>query len=146
VAPDPELRAVTPPAQHFDHLPMVDGIARYTAVGTVSLTEGVDLVTAAIAYCRRNAIRELLIDVRDTRLKVPPTIIDRYWMAQDWGLAAQGQLRAAMVARAEHIDPNKFGIKACIDAGLHCDVVTTVEDAEAWLRQQAPLAGADGAA
>lgn len=123
-----------------DHLPVFDGVAHYVAAGSCSLVAGVDLVTAAIHYCVVHDIPKLLIDVRATYLQMPPTLFDRYWMAQDWAQAARGKLRAVMVARPEHIDPNRFGVKACIDAGLPCEVFTTVDEALAWLREPAPHA------
>jgi hypothetical protein len=55
-------------------------------------------------------------------------------MAQDWAEAARGTVAVAMVAREEDLHPNRFGIKAAIDAGLKGAIFTSEDEAWTWLR------------
>jgi hypothetical protein len=117
---------------------VADGICLYRPKGRASLVEAVAMVAHAIARCRARNIRKMLIDVTELTGYPIPTIDDRFWMAQDWAQAAQGELIVAVVALQEYIHPAKFGVKAAADAGLKCDVFTMVEDAQGWLRANEP--------
>jgi len=110
-----------------------DGYAVYAPLGEVSLTEAVKMVAAAIAYCRARNIVKLVVDVSRLTGFSPPTLDDRYWIAQDWAAAAQGSVVVAIVARAELIHPEKFAIQAALDAGMTADVFTTEREAREWL-------------
>ena len=115
------------------HLEVMDGFARLAPCGNIPLVETVDLVTTAIAFCRARAIRRLLVDSTGLVGFTPPDLADRYWMVQDWAHEARGQVAIALIANAEHIDPNRFGVVAAADAGLVLDVFTTESDALGWL-------------
>ena len=112
---------------------VAEGYAVYAPFGEVSLTEAVEMVTGAIAYCRARDIAKLLVNISRLTGYSPPTLHDRYWMVQDWSAAAQGAVVVAMVARAEHIHPEKFGVRAAVDAGMAADVFTTQREALEWL-------------
>ncbi len=113
-----------------------EGYSAYTPLGDVTLTEGVDMVSRAIAYCHGQKIVKLLVDTTRLTGYATPTLHDRYWMTQDWAAAAQGSVIVAIVALAEHIHPDKFGIKAAADAGMTADVFTMEHDALVWLSQR----------
>ncbi|MCC7325436.1 MAG: hypothetical protein IT521_01345 [Burkholderiales bacterium] len=119
------------------HWSTAKGISRYDPEGEVTLVEGVELVTAAIAYARTQGITRLLVDVRRLHGYTTPELADRFWMAQDFAHAAQGAVTLAIVAWAEHIHPGKFGINAARDAGLNCDVFTSEVEASDWLASDA---------
>jgi hypothetical protein len=119
-------------------LDLVEGYGHYHPEGEVSLTEGVELVTQAIAFCRDTRIPRLLVDVRQLTGYATPTIDDRYWMAQDWAAAGKHDVVVAMVAHAEHIHPGKFGMKVANDAGLKCDVFNSPAEALQWLMGMMP--------
>ncbi|MEP6942608.1 MAG: hypothetical protein ABI981_06710 [Betaproteobacteria bacterium] len=118
------------------YLELADGYSVYLPRGEVSLTEAVGMVTDAIAYCQGQSIVKLLVDTTLLTGYSSPTLHDRYWMAQDWAAAAQGSVTVAVVAHAQHIHPDKFGIQAAADAGMTCDVFTAENDAVVWLLQQ----------
>ena len=124
--------------QVTENLTVADGICAYVPRGRVSLVEGVALVARAIEQCRARRIRKMLLDVTNLTGYPIPTIDDRFWMAQDWAQAAQGELILAAVALPEYIHPGKFGVKAAADAGLKSDVFTSVADAKAWLIANEP--------
>ena len=58
---------------------------------------------------------------------------DRYQIGEELATAAEGQVRVALVARAELIDPERFGITVARNRGLTADVFTTDAAALAWL-------------
>jgi len=120
------------------YLELADGYGHYRPRGEVSLTEGVELVTHAIIFCRDARIVRLLADLTVLTGYAKPTLHDRYWMAQDWAAAARGALVVSFVARDEDIHPGKFGVTAANDAGLKCDVFTSNAEALQWLMGMMP--------
>jgi hypothetical protein len=121
-----------------EFMTVAEGLCIFRPQGRVSLIEGVEMVTKAVAHCRILKMERLLVDVRKLTGFPVPTLADRFWMVQDWAQAAQGELITAFVALPEYIDPGKFGVKAAADAGLKGDVFTEEEDARAWLLANAP--------
>jgi hypothetical protein len=93
----------------------------------------VDLVSGAIAHCRGNGIRMLLVDTTGLVGLPIPTLLDRFLMMEDWAEQAMGTVVVAMVARPEYIHARKFGVKVALEFGLVCDVCTSEADAVAWL-------------
>jgi hypothetical protein len=110
------------------------GTCRFTPEGSVTLVEGVEWVTAAIAFCRDRKIPKLLVNVTHLHGYAAPTLADRFWMAQDWAEAAKGAVAVAMVVREQDLHPNRFGIKAAVDAGLKGAIFTSEDEAWTWLR------------
>jgi hypothetical protein len=117
-----------------EYMRFMDGTCRFAPEGTVTLVQGVEWVTAAIAFCGDRKIPKLLVNITRVRGYAAPTLADRFWMAQDWAEAAKGTVAVAMVAREEDLHPNRFGIKAAIDAGLKGAIFTSEDEAWTWLR------------
>ena len=117
----------------LEPLEVVGGICRVHPHGACGLVHAVDLVNAAIAYCRQRRIRKLLFNA--TRLTgIPvPTLVDRFLMVEEWAKAAKSMVVVALVVHAEYIHPEKFGIVVAKDMGLTCDVYTSEDEALRWL-------------
>lgn len=109
---------------------------RYCPRGEVTLVQAVQLVTNAIAFCRDQGNALLLVNVTGLTGFADPLLEDRYWMVQDWADASKGAVIVAIVARPEHIDPAKFGVKAAADAGLAGDIFDSEPAALEWLLAQ----------
>ena len=120
-----------------DRLENSSGLWTYRPRGKHSLVEAVALVSSAIAYCRESGVTELLIDVTDLTDLPIPTLVDRFLMVEEWAELANGMVVVALVAPAEHIHPDRFGVKVALHFGLICDVYTSVEDASKWLLESA---------
>ena len=116
-----------------EHLSVEDRYCRYCPLGPYTLVEAVELVTHAIAWCHEHRQPRLLADVTRIYGFAVPTLVDRFWMVQDWAQAGGSVVTLSMVVHAHYIDPGKFGVRAARDAGLHCDVFPVHEDAVAWL-------------
>jgi hypothetical protein len=97
----------------------------------------VDLVSAAIAYCRAKGAKSLLVDATGLDGVPIPTLVDRFLMVEDWAQRAEGTVVVALVAPREYIHPHKFGIKVALHFGLICDVYTSEEEALKWLSETA---------
>jgi hypothetical protein len=109
------------------------GSGFYRPVGPVAFDEAVALVRAAVAATRRNQAQDILVDTTALTGFPSPTTIERFFAAVEWAVEAGGCLRLAMVARAEMIDPEKFGVTVARNRGLVSNIFTTEAEARAWL-------------
>lgn len=114
---------------------MAGDIPVFRPTGQVSLEQAVQLVTSAITHARGHSFAKLLIDVSVLTGFAPPSITQRYFFVQEWARASRGNVRIALVARKEMIDPNKFGVTVAANFGLVADVFISEEEALAWLRK-----------
>ena len=105
----------------------------YRPEGSVSFEEAVALVRGAIAAARENQVRDLLVDTRLLTGFASPDTFERFLMAVEWAEEARAGVRLAMVARAEMIDPQKFGVLVAINRGLMSNIFTTEVEARSWL-------------
>jgi hypothetical protein len=111
----------------------------YRPVGSVSFDEAVDWVRAAIAYACSAQVRDLLVDTTALTGFLSPDTFERFLAAVAWAEEAMGRLRLGMVARAEMIDPQKFGVTVAANRGLVSNIFTTAAEARAWLDAQRGL-------
>jgi hypothetical protein len=109
-------------------------LAVYRPRGQVSVPQAVALMTQAITLAREARVSKLIADISGWIDLPSPSVTDRYFFIQDWALAARGQLRLAMVAPPELIDPEKFGVAVARNRGLVADVFTSEDEALAWLQ------------
>jgi hypothetical protein len=105
----------------------------YRPVGSVSFNEAATLVRAAIATARSNQIRDLLIDTTGLTGFPSPNTFQRFLAIVEWAKEAKGSVRMVMVARAEMIDPLKFGVTVAANRGMVSNIFPTEEEARAWL-------------
>lgn len=118
-----------------DRLEVRDGIASYRPQGRSTLTAAVDLIAIAIGHCRDRGIGKLLVNATGLSGIAVPSLVDRFLAVEEWASAADGVVIVALVAHAEHIEPNRFGVKVAAHFGLICDVYTSEDEALAWLVQ-----------
>jgi hypothetical protein len=105
----------------------------YRPVGRVSFGEAVAGVRVAIAVAVSNESLDLLVDTKALTGFPSPGTFQRFLAAVAWAEEALGRLRLAMVARAEMIDPQKFGVTVANNRGLVSNIFTTEGEARAWL-------------
>ncbi|MDB6111845.1 MAG: hypothetical protein JWR69_3595 [Pedosphaera sp.] len=115
---------------------LAEGYARFRPEGCVSLEMAVALVGGALTFCHDQQIPRLLVDTTRLTGFPPPTIADRYFIAQDWAQKAKGKVIVAMVVPPEVIDPQKFEVIAATNAGQRVDVFTSESEALDWLLRQ----------
>lgn len=112
------------------------GFVRFAPHDIVVLREGITLISCAIAFCREQNHRRLLVNVIDLTGFGPPTVGERYWIAQEWARMGAGHIVIAIVARPEFIHPEKLGVFVASQAGLNGDVFTAESEAMEWLMSQ----------
>jgi hypothetical protein len=112
-----------------------NGLCTFRPRGSYSLVEAVDIVSSAIAYCRKQGVNMLIVDATGLVDLPVPSLLERFLMIEDWASEAAGTVIVAMVIPADYIDPRKFGVKVAQQFGLVMDVYTSEEDALAWLSQ-----------
>lgn len=117
----------------LDGFVMEMGRGLYRPVGSVSFDEAAAMVRAAIAFARSKQARELLVDTTMLIGFPSPNTFQRFLAVVDWAEEARGGLCLAMVARAEMIDPRKFGVTVAANRGLASNIFTTDVEARAWL-------------
>ena len=119
--------------EELDGFVMEEGRGLYRPVGFVSFDEAVALVSAAIAAAQRNQVRDLLVDTTALRGFPSPDTFQRFLAVVAWSDEARGKVHLAMIARAEMIDPQKFGVTVAANRGMASNIFTTEVEARAWL-------------
>ncbi len=123
-----------------DRFEITGSRAFYRPVGAVSLGKAVDLVSTALAYTREQGASELLVNISGLSGFASPSLANRYFLVEKWAAKAAGRVRLALVARAEMIDPYKFGVTTAANRGFASDIFTTEAEALAWLDgEQGPV-------
>jgi len=115
------------------HMHVEDGVCRFHPRGECTLVEAVDLVSRAIAYCRSERLRKLLVNASELTGVPVPSLVDRFLMVEEWAWEAKSMVVVVMVVQAEYIHPKKFGVMVAADFGLTVDVYTSEAEALAWL-------------
>ena len=125
------------PMPALESLEFHNGLCTFRPRGSYSLVDAVDLVSSAIANCREQSVRMLLVDATGLVDLAVPTLVDRFLMMEDWAHESEGKVVVALVVPAEYIHPRKFGVKLAQQFGLICDVYSSEEEAAAWLSETA---------
>ena len=118
---------------------MEGDLALYRPVGFVRFDEVVAGVRAAITFACSIPARDLLVDTTSLTGFPSPDVFQRFLAAVGWAEEAMGRLHLAMVARAEMIDPQKFGVTVAANRGLTSNIFLTEAEARAWLNAQGRL-------
>ena len=108
--------------------------AEYRPTGDVSLSGMVQLVTSALVSAREQGVRKLLVVTVGLTGFSPPLVIDRYNFIREWAKASGRIVRAALVARPEMIDGQKFGVTVAANRGFIADIFASEDEALAWLQ------------
>ena len=109
-------------------------IAVFRLPSGVNLRESVEKVRDAIALAVAGRRPLLLVDVR-AYAGDSPSAGTRHEAMREWAGAADGRVRIAVLMQARHIDPERLGVIAARNFGLHVDVFTDESAAAQWLRE-----------
>ena len=109
------------------------GYAAFRPKGQFTFNQAVKAVDKAVAFCRDNDIRGLLVDITGMTGFPPPTTSERFHFATEWASTAGGSVILSMIAPPEMIDHEKIGITVAANRGLTTEVFTTESDAINWL-------------
>ena len=110
-----------------------DGHACFRPVGEWTLGAVTASIDGAIAYCRENGIKCLLVDVTKTTGFGSPTIAERFHFISQWAATSGGKVVVSIVARPEMILKDKFGVLIAANRGMISNVYTDENEAHQWL-------------
>ena len=117
-----------------EYFEQVDRRGYFRPIGDISFEKCVSIVADAMVYARENGMTELVANVRGLNTSFASvTIFDRYTMAIRWAESAGSNLRVAMVARPEMLDPDKIALLMAQNRGATGEVFTNEAEAMAWL-------------
>jgi len=119
-----------------EFLEIARGYARLQFDGKFSLEQHVAQASQAIAFCREQHIKRILMIWIGEISYPPPTLWERYFMCEAWAEASQWIVALAIVAPLEYIDPEKFGVLVAGNVGCTADVFSSEPEALKWLLAQ----------
>ena len=109
-----------------------EGYASFRPVGPTTMEGFLLLLDQARRACQEQGLTKLLVNA--TRLSHRP-LMTADWFQWGSGLAVlwDRNIRLAMVARTDQIDPDRFGALVAQNRGLHYGLFTNEEEALGWL-------------
>lgn len=105
----------------------------YRPAGAATSEELAHAIADVLSYARSQRLHEALIDITAIHGFDSPSPAFRQWAVNIWAQAVGHNLRLALVARPEHICPQRTGLLAAADEGLHAGIFDNIPDAIAWL-------------
>lgn len=114
-------------------LEVMDGIGRFRLSGAWRFPQAVQAIGAAIAKADQLGLARMLIVTTEATGFDPPSMADRHAMVREWSQASMGHVAIAMVVPPAFIDPERFGVVAAGNFGMHGNVFSSESKARAWL-------------
>ena len=108
----------------------------YRPSARVSFEQAIEMVAGVMREARTLGLQDLMVNTKGLVGFGQPSIFARHTLAVEWARAAGTNLRVAVVARAELIDPQKIGVLMAQNRGVVGDVFTNEAEAIAWLDSQ----------
>ncbi len=101
--------------------------------GSVSAGELADQITAALVEARAQAVRDVMVNIAAMTGFESPGPAYRRWVTRRWAETVDSKMRVAMVARSEHICPQKTGLLIAAEEGMQAYICEAEAEAIAWL-------------
>jgi len=112
-----------------------EGYARFAPAGPGTVGSLAAVLEHVMQECQTFAQTRLLVNVRS--LDFPSlSAVDRYELSETVAGFWDRSILLAMVARADQIDPERFGQKVAVNRGLFVAVFTDEVPAVEWLRSR----------
>ncbi len=100
--------------------------------GTCTAVELVHEIADVLFDACEGGLEDALLDIRQVHGFESPGPMFRAWAVGQWAQVA-GEVRVAMVARPEHISPEKIGLIVAAQEGLQANIFDAEEPAVKWL-------------
>jgi hypothetical protein len=107
--------------------------AFYRPKGEVSTGELADMLTTTLAQARDAEVTDVLLNITALSGFESPGSAYRRWVARRWAKALGPDIRLALVARHEHICPEKTGLLIAAEEGVHAHICESEAEALIWL-------------
>ena len=104
--------------------------------GPLSAGQLADLITVALREARDHAVQDIVVNIAAVTGFESPGPAYRRWVARRWAEALGSRIHLAVVARPEHICPQKTGLLVAAEEGLRAHICNTEADALSWLDAQ----------
>jgi hypothetical protein len=118
-----------------ENFEVVDGIAYYRPVGSVTFPESMVVVERGIFACHEINVKKILIDLTKLTGFESLNTLERYQVGERMAVVAKGVV-IAFVMRPEMIDPSNFGALVAANRGARGHAFALETEALAWLREQ----------
>jgi hypothetical protein len=105
----------------------------YRPTGVATPGELAHMIAGVLSQARGQGLRDALVDIRSISGFESPGPAFRRWAVGLWAQAVAGGLRVAVVARPEHICPDKTGLLEAAEEGLKAGIFEQEPQAIAWL-------------
>jgi hypothetical protein len=105
----------------------------YRPAGVATAGELAHMIAAALSQARQRGMDQALVDIRSMSGFESPGPAFRRWAVGLWAEKAVDAVRVALLARAEHICPEKTGLLVAAEEGLRANIFEHERDALAWL-------------
>jgi len=122
----------------MEHFEQVGNRGFYRPIGQVTFEQAVDMVADAMRHARSLGLADLVANTTGLTGFPSPSVFARYAMATKWAENSGATLRAALVANAEIVDPQKIGVLMMQNRGGNGDVFNNEASAIAWLDARLP--------
>ena len=119
--------------EYFEQLESPSARGAYRPRGEASAGQLVDLIAAALKFASDKQLSEIIVNVTDMYGFDAPGPAFRRWAVRRWAETAENSICVAMVARYEHICPEKTGLLVAAEQGLAANIFETEADAILWL-------------
>ncbi len=116
-----------------EHFRIEEGYVCYRPEGRTSLREAIRLISTAISYSRVNEIRRLFVDTTGLVGFDAPTVLERFQLAEQFALDAEGLVKIALLVKPELLDPELFGVLVAQNRWLDGNAFDSESEALAWL-------------
>ena len=93
------------------------------------------MINLALKLACEDELDEIVVNITDMTGFASPGPAYRRWVAGRWADTVEGKLAVAMVARHEHICPDKTGLLVAAEKGLKANIFVTEAEAIAWLNK-----------
>ncbi|CAN5233641.1 hypothetical protein BH11PSE14_BH11PSE14_14770 [soil metagenome] len=100
-----------------------------------NLQSAIDLVTRTLSQAVASGVDKLALDITNLHAFAAPSLVDRHAMVRQWAAAVDGRLVLAIACSPELIDPERFGIVAARNFGLHGNAFANLSEAAARLAE-----------
>jgi len=108
----------------------------YRPSGTSTAGQLARMIASALSFGRDLSCTEALVDITGMYGFESPGASFRRWAITLWSYTVDNKMRIAVVARAEHICPQKTGLLVAAEEGLDANIFETEPEALAWLDKQ----------
>ncbi len=111
----------------------IDRRCVYRPTGVATAGELAYRIADVLTRARDEKSRDVLVDIRSVSGFESPGPAFRRWAVGLWAGKSAGDVRVAMLARPDLICPEKTGLLAAAEEGLHAGIFQHESEALAWL-------------